>query len=434
MEQVNPRFRIDFRVIFSHHSGVSIFLIFALVFYTTNQLHFPISTGVKGVNIFNILFLMILFINIQRNSDKQLYSTPLKSRFLFFFLVSFIALFISILNGSGTVVSDITYLKTIIFYMSIYFLIFHFTENMETIKYLTVVILIVAMIAALEGVREAVDYGIGDYVESHRVAGPFGEDFYSANRAGVYYSMFVPVFLTFILYLKTSRMTKFLLIGGLFLTITAVLFTYSRQSYFISIVVVALIFMRRRFSLTILLVLALLLYEVWVPASVIQRIEGTEQVNVETGEAKLDESTDSRFIIWRHAWTLISNEPFGVGINQFQPRIAPHLGHPKDAHNNYVLVTTEMGFQGLLAYLILLLGFLRLGLRNATQSETNFEESTGYAFFYMTIAMAFGNIYGSPFFNGEVMTCYWVFAGLNGRIFYLQQLRNKNKYEHTQIP
>ena len=50
--------------------------------------------------------------------------------------------------------------------------------------------------------REGIDYGFGAYNPMRRASGPFGEDWHNANRAGVFYAMFMPMFVALALFLK----------------------------------------------------------------------------------------------------------------------------------------------------------------------------------------------------------------------------------------
>lgn len=395
---------------------VGYFVFLVLLFYTTNQLHFPQSLGIPGLNVFNIFFVLVLLL-----SRKYVgYSTPLKRSIYWFWFVCLLGVFISIWTVSTDVMLDLTYFKNIVFYMAGFFLGYRYSRNEKLIKGIVAVILVVAAVAALEAIKEAVAYGIGDYVESHRVSGPFGVDFYSANRAGVFYSMFVPVFLYLALNLSCSKNIKLLLYAGFVLMLVAVFFTYSRQSYFISIISILLVFGKTNKFLLVLLILSLPMYEYWAPESAMQRIDQTQMVDESTGEEMLDVSTESRFHIWSAAWEMFLDNPWGVGLNQFQTQVEPYLGYPKDAHNHYVLTLGELGLLGVVFLLVLIVNIFRISIRAYKTSRDNFKSSLSGAFILMTIAVLLGNLYGSPLYMGEVMFCYWVLLGSVARIYSLQ--------------
>lgn len=68
-----------------------------------------------------------------------------------------------------------------------------------------------------------------------------------------------------------------------------------------------------------------------------------------------DRSAASRLMIWRAAWEMIQENPWGVGIGQFRNRIGDYSRDPlvagRDAHNTFVLCAAETGLLGLAVYL-----------------------------------------------------------------------------------
>lgn len=397
------------------NGSFGVLLLTALIIYTPNQLHFPSSLGFKGLNVYNILFILTLLMSTGYKDTK----TPLNNAYIAFFLVCLIGLIISLSNIHSNFLSDLTYLKNIIFYMAAYYLSYRYAKNYECVKYILSIVLFVAMIASIEAVREAYGYGFSKYIESHRVSGPFGVDFYSANRAGVFYSMFAPLFLYLYINLKASYKYKLFLFFGFMLAVLAVIFTYSRQSYFIiAFCLLYLIAKNSKFILIVFLV-AMPFYESWVPESAIQRVEGTQQIDENTGDEKLDVSTESRFIIWAAAWNMIQEHPFGIGINQFQPSIEPYLGYKKDAHNHYILTFAELGIQGLFIFLVFIYSIFNLIKRANNASVNNLSRGIVNGFYFVSIAMLLSNIYGSPFYTGEVMFLYWILLGLVSRVYIL---------------
>jgi len=68
-----------------------------------------------------------------------------------------------------------------------------------------------------------------------------------------------------------------------------------------------------------------------------------------------DRSAASRLMIWRAAWEMLKDNPWGVGIGQFRNRIGDYSRDPlvanRDAHNTFVLCAAETGFLGLALYL-----------------------------------------------------------------------------------
>jgi O-antigen ligase len=116
---------------------------------------------------------------------------------------------------------------------------------------------------------------------------------------------------------------------------------------------------------------------------------------------------------------MIQDKPWGIGFKRFGELSGSYGGKPDlDAHNHYVLFATEASLIGLVAHLILVLSLWWYGhsyYRLAKRRRNPLGRCLGSGFAFMTVAMILGNIYGSPFANGEVMGLYWILAGLMAR-------------------
>jgi O-antigen ligase len=112
---------------------------------------------------------------------------------------------------------------------------------------------------------------------------------------------------------------------------------------------------------------------------------------------------------------MLKEHPLGVGLFRFRDNIGNYSKYKHiDAHNFYVLTAAEMGPQGLVCLIILLVGMVRLGgflRRNAPKDDPE-RTALALGFSVMTICVMLGNIYGSPFLEGAIMGPYWAMAGL----------------------
>jgi len=61
-----------------------------------------------------------------------------------------------------------------------------------------------------------------------------------------------------------------------------------------------------------------------------------------------------RLGIWRGAWEMFKEHPWGIGVGYFRYRIGNYVDDPflagRDAHNSFVICATELGFLGLAFY------------------------------------------------------------------------------------
>ena len=396
-------------------------LLAILLVYTVNQLHFPQELGVKGLNVANLLFaLAALAVMLGARSEEPAARPVLKRALLGWFAMLVLGFALAQWLHPGDPVDDLTYLKTALFYPLYYFLFRHGAGDLKWTRRLIGLTLVVAAVAAVEALREAVEYGIGDFVESHRAAGPFGADYRSANRAGVYFAMFLPMFLALAVLLRGAVALRTAAFAGVLLVAAALLFTYSRQAYFIAIVGLLLVLFRRGLVAAVLGIVVVWTVIPYLPEGVSERVEETQQQG-EFGQTEYDESTASRWEIWRGAVGMWSEHPIGIGLNRFKVRIGEYSTvEGKDAHNFYVLTLAEMGVQGLVALLVLMLATARM-LKRARRAAVDTESralAVGASVAF--VCMALGNVYGSPFLEGTVMGAFWALLGLVERYVLLR--------------
>lgn len=390
-----------------------------LAFYTVNQIHFPQSLGVPGLNVLNLLCLVVWLAHL-RTGRKNDVKPILRKRFFILFAVIFYAFLIAQVTLPEEILVDINYLKAAIFYPMYFFIFFYIVRSESDIRFIMYVCLFVAMVAGLEAVREGLDYGNLTFNHSKRASGPFGEDASTANRAGIFFSMFFCLALATILYHPEpgNRWIRWAAMFTAFIILAGTFYTFSRQSYLIIAAVAALMMLRRGPALIVILLVAALSYQFWVPDAAIDRLSDTQQVD-EDGKEIVDDSTSSRWVQWEAGWQMILDKPLGIGFRRFK-QLSKSYGGKKDldAHNHYVLFAAEAGPIGLIVHLVLIFSLWWYGhsyYRLAKLRKNPLGRTLGSGFAFMTVAMILGNVYGSPFSNGEVMGLYWALAGLMAR-------------------
>ena len=391
----------------------------ALAFYTVEQIHFPQSLGVPGLNVLNVICLIVWLMHLgtgRRNHVKPV----LRKRLLILFAVIFYAFLVAQLSLPGKIIQDINYLKASIFYPMFFFIFFYIVRTEDDIRFIVYTCLIVAMLAGLEAFREGLAFGVTTFNDLKRASGPFGIDAFTANRAGVFFAMFICLSTALALYHPEpgNRWIRPLAIVSTLVILAGLYYTFSRQSYIIAGLVAPLMMLRRGPALIIIVLAAGLSYQFWVPEAAISRLTDTKQAD-EDGVEQVDDSTSSRWVQWEAGWEMIKDKPWGVGFNRFGLLSSSYGGKKDlDAHNHYVLFAAEASLIGLVVHLVLVLSLWWYGHRYyamAKKRKNPLGRSLGSAFAFMTFAMLLGNIYGSPFSNGEVMGLYWVLAGLMAR-------------------
>jgi O-antigen ligase len=410
-------------------------LLISIIVYVPNQTQFPAEFEVKGFNIINMLMLLTLLAAwLQREKLRALsapagpVATPLAGSFKFIFGVLVLSYCIGQVYDSSEWANDLTALKNTLLFMLIYFLFFHSVRDLKTIRLLFVVILFVTFMASFQGLRQALDYGIAAYNDTRRVAAPFGWSYTNANRSAVFFTIFLPLFAAVGLFYKTRSWVRLLAFGCLGLGIFVIFFTYSRQAYFIVALLALLLTLRKSVFITALVAIALATFPYWAPETAVARLESTTQGEQTTSssaappkegepEGKYDESTESRFIIWEGAAQLIAGRPWGIGLNHFKREIGTYAPRYRgmDAHNHYVLFTTEAGLLGTASMVTLLIGLILLGRRVEKHDDSEDARILGVGFTISAVAVCLGNIYGSRFFDGDVMGNFWALAALAAR-------------------
>ena len=386
-----------------------------------NMLHVPMDTGIPGLNLANLLFLAVvlaLALGGRHGDPLPPDRGQLTSALLCLFLVLGLGFVIAQLTPPLDFADDFTYLKSAIFYPLFYFVYRRCRLDLQGTRQLIILLMLVAAVAGVQAIRQGLDYGIGNYSPSHRASGPFGVDFHNANRAGVFYAMFLPIFIAIALFFRRQKFWRLAAIGGSAILALAIMATYSRQAYLIALFGLALLLLRRSLPMAILAGVLMVASVNLLPDSVTQRVQETQQSS-DSGGGDLDLSTASRFDIWAGAIQMWREHPGGIGLNRFKSHIGDYATYYSgfDAHNFYVLTLAECGVLGLAALLWLLwrLWALARSLGRTMAADDPEARALALGFPVVIISMALGNVFGSPFFEGSVMADFWILCGLMER-------------------
>lgn len=386
-------------------------LLALIMVYTTFQVHFPSDLGIPGVNVINILVALafaVLFFTGWRGErlDRPMLAGPL----IAYFATMVLATVIAVVVRPDSLMDDLTYLKTTLFYPLYYLLFYYGIRTQRDAWHLVVLGLVLAVAAAGEAWWQAIELGIGVYEETRRAWGPFGEDYRSSNLAGVFYAMFVPVFGAFAVQQRSSTLLRVVAVLALIIMLGAVVFTYSRTAYAIALIALALVAWRRGVGMVAVLMLFGMLALPFLPEGASQRVQETQVVD-EHGMVRLDESTASRPEIWAGAMEMWSHSPMGVGHGRFPDEIGRYSTHAgMDAHNFFVLTLAEAGVLGLLALVWLVVRLWRLGRWMAWWSSSDTAAVLAWSFQAMLICMVLGNMFSSFFRVGALMGMLWALA------------------------
>jgi len=191
-----------------------------------------------------------------------------------------------------------------------------------------------------------------------RIGGTIG----SPNEAGAYLSLLLSLAVS-LLFSDTPRKCKWLAAGVIGVGGTALILTFSRGAWLSFLAAIALLYVslwrQNRPSLKIPIVAIAILLISYLPFR-----------NAVEDRLLADDngSAQSRLPLMNLAFRMISDHPLlGVGSNNFSTVMEGYVtrelqrGFLYTVHNKYLLVWTEVGVGGLLAYLAFLFGVLRKG-------------------------------------------------------------------------
>lgn len=381
-------------------------------------LYFPVSIVVPGMNLTNLLMLLLACGLLFGRRDPAHLAVPgfLGAPLLCLFAVLVLGFVAAQWSDLSQVDDDLASLKNAIFYPLLYFIYRRCRQDLRGTRQLIVLVLVVAVATGLQAVYQGIQFGFSAYDGTQRAVGPFG-GIGQANRAGVFFAMFLPMLVAVALQLHQRKLVRLAAIAGGGILVAAILFTYSRQSYLIAAFVILVLLLRRSFPAAALATLVLVASASMLPNSVVERVQETRQVEA-GGSVELDTSTTSRLEIWKGAMQMLRDHPMGVGLDQFPKQIGKYTDHAgMDAHNAFVLMLAECGPIGLLAMLWLFwrLWLLARWLRRSAGSARPEASTLALGFTLTVVAMALGNLYGSPFFQGLIMANFWILCGLMER-------------------
>jgi len=395
----------------------------AIVVLMPNQAQLAFDTGIQGLNIVNLaMAIAIVAICLTRGGNEPMPRTGvLTPPLLALFATLAIGFAIAANEHPANLRAYAIGLKEAVFYPLFYFVFRRCRLDLAGTRQLMILTMAVAAVAGVQAIRQGLDYGLGGFRESHRAAGPFGDDYRMANFAGAYYAMYLPVFVALALFLREQRIWRAAAMAGAGIMVFAIMVTYSRQSYLIGLVCIALLLARRNVMLALLVGISMWSMVDRLPESVTERVVETRQADA-IGEPKLDVSTSSRFDIWRGALRMWEDHPLGVGLGRFPEEIGEYATAYRsyDAHNFYVRLLAECGPPALLALGWLLWRLARLALLVRRAGNGDEARGLGVGFAVCALAMAMTNLYGSRFLEGTVMGGFWILCGLMDRYAALQ--------------
>jgi O-antigen ligase len=240
-----------------------------------------------------------------------------------------------------------------------------------------------------------------------RLNGIGGPDFGESSFLGAHFVMMLPII--GVLYLRRGWFTKTLCIAAGALAVNGFILTRTRAALIALIVGVVIAFItgvggnRRKLILygpPALIVLIFLIDPGFM----------TRMTNWSDSDGQLELSAQRRLDIWALSINIIRDYPFGIGPGNFPRYIADYDADlfGRDSHNTLIRCTTELGVQGLMLYLLLILNAIRLLMKasRVSQGTTHHAEIRRYggAIIVSIVIMMAAGMFMT---NLYIEACWW---------------------------
>jgi len=284
----------------------------------------------------------------------------------------------------------------------LYFLAYSAMKNEDQQK---TILVIIAVVVLLIGVREFRNFSEGaGFSYDRRVEGPFWIAGLGANHIGAFVAHFGALLLGMSM-IDKHKYRKWLYLAAAGFSLHPLFFSYSRGAYVAAAAVLVVYGILKKRSLLLVVVALVFAWQVVLPDTVVQRITMTEDAS-----GQIESSAAQRLVLWQHALQLFEeNFLFGIGFNSFGFTITE--GRLTDTHNFYMKTAAEQGIIGLAILALVLLRALASGWRLYRTGQSEFHRALGFGFVGCTVALIVTNIFGDRFSFFMMGSYFWIVWG-----------------------
>ncbi|MCL5271474.1 MAG: O-antigen ligase family protein [bacterium] len=243
------------------------------------------------------------------------------------------------------------------------------------------------------------------YRDDLRINGPFV--YVGSNELGAFF-VYAAIFLLIYAFWRQRLWQRLYFLGAAAMYIYGILFSYSRGSQLAFIVALGLAASVRYRFVLLLMAVAWLTMPMWVPPSVKDRWDMTEQ------NGQLDPSAASRSTFWKVAWDIFLEHPVtGSGLGTFKILNPYHM----DAHNIYMRVLAEQGAIGLGLLVAIWVTILRIAHLLWRRAPEPHDRHVGFCLLIATLGLMIANVFGDRFSHYVMIGQFWVLVGLAARLY-----------------
>ncbi len=198
----------------------------------------------------------------------------------------------------------------------------------------------------------------------------------------------------------------------------ALLLTLSRGSWVGAAAGMVVLAAWRDKRLLILMIVAGVSWQVWLPQEIVDRIMITQHVSEESNSGAqdqiADDSTQMRIEQYKSLPAMMAPHPIiGWGYKSYSRVFEKHgtLGRPKGAHSTFCLFLTEEGLVGMGVYLWLF-GAILLVCYRGSRLEDPLHKWLAIGLFGGAVAIFFAGAAGSRFETQKIYAYFWILLGI----------------------
>jgi putative inorganic carbon (HCO3(-)) transporter len=165
-------------------------------------------------------------------------------------------------------------------------------------------------------------------------------------------------------------------------------------------------------------------WQLVVPQAVVQRVEMTYKGDDLGGTDELDNSAQTRVLLWENALQL-TREHFalGAGFNTYE--YIGGFGEYHDTHNMYMKVLVELGITGFLIFMGIWLKLFWLGRRLYRRATDGFLGALGFGLSAMMVCVFIVNLFGDRWTFLQISGYTWVIAGFVSRGLMIEEEKKR---------
>ncbi len=339
------------RIIASPYFGLVLFT--ALLYLRPMDL-FPVLRP------FHIVFMVggLTFVSLllkKKDDKKPIFKKCAQLRLLNLLILIMIISVITSIWRSNSLGQFINFLKLYIAFLLI-------TKLVDSPRKLKGVIWTMVLSGLIIGITSILNYFKGvDLAVGHRARAIIGGMFSNPNDLALCFIMLIP-FICY-LFVNSRPIFKKIFIGGcLIISLLTIIFTYSRGGFLGLAGVLFFLFLRSKSKIKAVIGVSLIvfLFLSFAPTNYIERMKAMPGYQE-------DSSAVGRIAAWRAGGSMMRNHLFGVGLGNFKEGfvmyrpegiIAP-AGLRIVAHNAFIQVGGELGFFGLIVFMLLIIVSLK---------------------------------------------------------------------------